>query len=75
LQQISNIIMTTLKVENMAGTINLNEDIALILTIEEYELFKGACMELLGYYELNRRKAKKVISILEKLEKGRNKKN
>lgn len=57
----------------MAEEINLNENIALILTIEEYELFKNACMELLNYYELNKRKIKKVINILEKLEKGRNK--
>lgn len=58
----------------MTEEINLNENVALILSIEEYELFKSACMELLDYYELNRRKIKKVIKILEKLEKGRNKK-
>ncbi len=58
----------------MAEGVNLNEEVALILTIEEYELFKNACMELLDYYELNKRKAKKVVRILEKLEKGRNEK-
>lgn len=52
---------------------NAEGTVVLILTIEEYELFKNACLELLDYYEVNRRKAKKVVRILEKLEKSRNK--
>lgn len=51
---------------------NLEGTVVLILTIEEYELFKNACLELLDFYEINRRKAQKVVRILEKLEKSRN---
>lgn len=46
--------------------------VVLVLTVEEYEMFKNACLGLLDYYEINRRRAKKVVRILEKLEKSRN---
>jgi len=51
---------------------NSEGSVVLVLTVEEYELFKNACLELLDYYEINRRKAKKVVRILEKLEKSKN---
>lgn len=51
---------------------NTEGSVVLVLTLEEYGLFKNACLELLDYYEINRRKAKKVVRILEKLEKSRN---
>lgn len=53
---------------------NAEGSVVLILTIEEYELFKNACLELLDFYEINRRKAKKVVRILEKLDESRNEK-
>jgi len=54
---------------------NSEGSMVLVLTVEEFNIFRDACMELLDYYELNRRKAKKVVRILEKLEKERNKNN
>lgn len=75
------IILNILRVTNMAEKIitdvgdNSEGSIVLILTIEEYELFRITCLELLDYYGLNKRKIKKVIRILEKLEKGKNNKN
>lgn len=58
---------------NLNNEDNAENSVVVILTVEEYELFKSACLELLDFYELNRRKAKKVIRILEKLERGKNK--
>ena len=48
--------------------------IVLVLTVEEFELFRDACLELLNFYEINRRKTKKVVRILEKLEDNRKEK-
>lgn len=58
---------------NLDNEDNAKNSIIVILTVEEYELFKSACLELLDFYELNRRKIKKVTRILEKLESGKNK--
>jgi len=48
--------------------------VVLVLTVEEFELFRDACLELLNFYEINRRKTKKVVRILEKLEDNRKEK-
>ncbi|MBA7510904.1 hypothetical protein ES705_02893 [subsurface metagenome] len=51
---------------------NNNEgSITIILTIEEFEIFRDACLNLLDYYEMARGRAKKIKKILEKLEESK----
>ncbi len=51
---------------------NNNEgSITIILTIEEFEIFRDACLNLLDYYEMARGRAKKIKKILEKLEEAK----
>ena len=47
---------------------NNESSIVLVLTVEEFEIFRDACLNLLDYYEIGRSKAKKIKRILEKLE-------
>lgn len=42
-------------------------NIVLVLTSEEYEIFKSGCVELLNFYELSKNKINKIKSILDKL--------
>lgn len=51
---------------------NNNEgSITIILTIEEFEIFRDACLNLLDYYEMARGRSRKIKKILEKLEEAR----
>ena len=51
---------------------NNNEgSITIILTIEEFQIFRDACLGLLDYYEMARSRAKKIKKILEKLEEAK----
>ena len=52
---------------------NAEGTVVLILTTEEYEIFRDACLNLLDYYEIGRSKARKIKRILEKLEESKNK--
>lgn len=52
---------------------NAEGSVVLILTVEEYEIFRDACLNLLDYYEIGRGKARKIKRILEKLEGSKNK--
>ena len=45
--------------------------ITIILTIEEFQIFRDACLGLLDYYEMGRGRAKKIKKILEKLEEAK----
>ena len=45
-------------------------NIIIVLTSEEFEIFKNACLELLNFYELGKRKALKIKKILDKLEEA-----
>ena len=45
--------------------------IVLVLTIEEFEIFRDACLNLLDYYEMGKSRAKKIKRILEKLEEAK----
>lgn len=48
---------------------NNNEgSITIILTVEEFEIFRDACLSLLDYYEMARGRGRKIKKILEKLE-------
>ena len=48
-----------------------NGNIIIILTPEEYEVFRNACLDLLDYHEMARGRARKIKKILEKLEEAR----
>ncbi|MBA7584721.1 hypothetical protein ES708_26678 [subsurface metagenome] len=51
---------------------NNNEgSITIILTIEEFEIFRDACLNLLDYYEMARGRSRKIKKILEKLEEAK----
>lgn len=51
---------------------NNNEgSITIILTVEEFEIFRDACLSLLDYYEMSRGRARKIKKILEKLEEAK----
>ena len=71
------IIGIILKVISMAEKIitevgNNNEgSITIILTIEEFEIFRDACLNLLDYYEMARGRSRKIKKILEKLEEAK----
>lgn len=71
------IMLIILKVISMAEKIitevgNNNEgSITIILTIEEFEIFRDACLNLLDYYEMARGRSRKIKKILEKLEEAR----
>ena len=62
------------KIFSDVGDSTSEGSIVLVLTVEEFELFRDACLELLNFYEINRRKTKKVVRILEKLEDNRKEK-
>ena len=47
-----------------------NGNIIIVLTSEEFEIFKSSCLELLNFYELGKRKALKIKRILDKLEEA-----
>lgn len=47
-----------------------NGNIILVLTPEEYEVFRNACLDLLDYHEIARGRARKIKRILEKLEEA-----
>ena len=47
-----------------------NGNIIIVLTPEEYETFKQACMDLLEYYQLGKVRASKITDILNKLEEA-----
>lgn len=49
-------------------TNNNNGNIIIVLTAEEYEVFRNACLDLLDYHEMARGRARKIKKILEKLE-------
>jgi len=50
---------------------NNNEGfITIILTVEEFEIFRDACLSLLDYHEMAKARAKKIKRILEKLEEA-----
>ncbi len=51
-------------------TNNNNGNIIIVLTPEEYEVFRNACLDLLDYHEMARGRAKKIKKILEKLEEA-----
>lgn len=76
-ERTSDITGIILKVINMAEKIiteignNGEGSVTIILTIEELEIFRDACLNLLDYYEMGRGRAKKIKRILEKLEKAR----
>ena len=48
-----------------------NGNIIIVLTSEEYEVFRNACLDLLDYHEMARGRAKKIKKILEKLEEAK----
>jgi len=48
-----------------------NGNIIIVLTPEEYEVFRNACLDLLDYYEMGRGRARKIKKILEKLEEAK----
>jgi hypothetical protein len=50
---------------------NNNGNIIIILTPEEYEVFRNACLDLLDYHEMARGRARKIKKILEKLEEAK----
>lgn len=47
-----------------------NGNIIIVLTPEEYEVFRNACLDLLDYHEMARGRARKIKKILEKLEEA-----
>lgn len=52
--------------------INDNDgNIIIVLTPEEYEVFRNACLDLLDYHEMARGRARKIKKILEKLEEAK----
>lgn len=52
--------------------INDNDgNIIIVLTPEEYEVFRNACLDLLDYHEMARSRARKIKKILEKLEEAK----
>lgn len=52
-------------------TNNNNGNIIIVLTPEEYEVFRNVCLDLLDYHEMARGRARKIKKILEKLEEAR----
>jgi len=44
------------------------ENIVIILTPEEYEIFRSECLNLLNHYEIEKAKMEKIKKILGKLE-------
>jgi len=52
-------------------TNNNNGNIIIVLTPEEYEVFRNACLDLLDYHEIARGRARKIKRILEKLEEAK----
>lgn len=52
-------------------TDNNNGNIIIVLTPEEYEVFRNACLDLLDYHEIARGRASKIKKILEKLEEAK----
>jgi len=50
---------------------NNNGNIIIILTPEEYEVFRNACLDLLDYHEMAKGRARKIKKILEKLEEAK----
>lgn len=51
---------------------NNNEGaITIILTVEEFEIFRDACLNLLDYYEMARGRTRKIKKILDKLEEAK----
>jgi len=48
-----------------------NGNIIIVLTAEEYEVFRNACLDLLDYHEMAKGRARKIKKILEKLEEAK----
>jgi len=60
--------------EKISSNLKNEEDegaIILVLTPEEYEMFRVSCVDLLDYYETGRGRAKKIKKVLEKLEEAK----
>ena len=49
---------------------NDNGSIVIVLTSEEYEILRNACLELIEFYESGKRRSLKIKRILDKLEEA-----